>query len=130
MKLLARLVLGGFLAFAGVSHFSNTGEFMAQVPPFFPNPELVIYISGVIEILLGSSLILVKQYRTQVGIAAAAFFVIIFPGNLSQFFNHVDGFSLDTDLARGIRLLFQPVLVAWAIWCTDSYGTLKKLWSR
>lgn len=130
MKNILRIVLGAFLTFAGYSHFSNTSEFIAQVPPFFPNPEIVIYVSGVFEILLGSSLIFIKKFRENIGLAAAMFFVIIFPGNLSQFFNHVDGFGLDTDSARFIRLLFQPVLVVWAIWSTNSFGTLKKLWRR
>lgn len=125
-----RMALGAFLAFAGYSHFSNSAEFTAQVPPFLPNPELIIYVSGVVEILLGTSLIFLKKYRDYVGLATAAFFIAIFPGNLSQYFNHVDGFGLDTDSARAIRLVFQPVLVVWAIWSTDSYSTLKRLWKR
>ncbi|MEN9692368.1 MAG: hypothetical protein RLZZ330_12 [Actinomycetota bacterium] len=125
-----RIVLGAFLVFAGYSHFANTAEFIAQVPPFLPNPELVIYLSGVVEVLLGFSLIFVKSFRPYVGIVTAAFFIAIFPGNLSQFFNHVDGFGLDTDSARAIRLIFQPVLVVWAIWSTESFATLKKLWNR
>lgn len=32
-----------------------------------------------------------------------------------------DAFGLDTDLARAIRLLFQPVLVVWALWSTGAW---------
>ncbi|MGY6498700.1 MAG: DoxX family protein, partial [Microcella sp.] len=32
------------------------------------------------------------------------------------------GFGLDTDLARGVRLLFQPLLVAWALWSTGAWS--------
>jgi uncharacterized membrane protein len=53
-----------------------------------------------------------------VGKAAAAFFVAIFPGNVSQYLTHTDGFGLDTDRKRAIRLVFQPLLVAWALWST------------
>ena len=56
-----------------------------------------------------------------VGWLVAAFFVAVFPGNISQFATHSDAFGLDSDRARGIRLLFQPVLVAWALWSTGAW---------
>jgi hypothetical protein len=45
----------------------------------------------------------------------------VFWGNISQFLNGVDAFGLDSDAARAIRLVFQPVLVAWALWCTGAW---------
>lgn len=113
---LVRLVLGSFMIFAGVGHFLDTGSFMAQVPPFLPAPELIIYISGVLEILLGFGLVFIKQYRRQIGIALAIFFVLIFPGNISQFITETDSFGLNTGASRFIRLLFQPVLIWAALW--------------
>jgi uncharacterized membrane protein len=59
------------------------------------------------------------QRRRHVGIATALFFVAIFPGNISQYVNGIDAFGLDTDRARAIRLLFQPLLVLWALWATE-----------
>ena len=41
---------------------------------------------------------------------------MIFPGNIAQYVEHKDGFGLDTDPKRGVRLPFQPVLVAWALY--------------
>jgi uncharacterized membrane protein len=61
-----------------------------------------------------------------VGWITAAFFVIIFPGNISQYVNHINGFGMTTDQARGIRLLFQPVLVAWALWSTGAWQAWRK----
>lgn len=55
----------------------------------------------------------------------AIFFVIIFPGNIAQYMNQIDAFGLDTDRARLIRLFFQPVLVAWALWSTGAYNAFK-----
>lgn len=49
----------------------------------------------------------------------ALFYVAIFPGNISQYVNGISAFGLDTDQARLIRLFFQPVLIAWALWSTD-----------
>ena len=49
----------------------------------------------------------------------------VFPGNIAQFTGHVDAFGLDTDTKRAVRLLFQPVLVAWALASTDALGVLR-----
>lgn len=61
---------------------------------------------------------LVRHDRVLVGRLIAAFVVAVFPGNLAQYMEKRDGFGLDTDRKRLIRLLFQPVLVAWAMWST------------
>ena len=125
LKFLARITLGGFMLFAGIGHFRSTGSFMAQVPPFLPWPELIVQVSGVIEVALGLGLWFARRHRAQFGIALAGFFVLVFPGNISQYLTHTPAFGLDTDTARAIRLLFQPVLVVWALWSTDGWGRLR-----
>lgn len=121
VKTVARWLLAGGLLFAGVSHFRNAQEFLAQVPPWMPAPEAVVAVSGVVEIALGTALLLLPSKRPQVGWVVAAFFVVIFPGNISQFLTGTDAFGLDSDVARGVRLLFQPLLVIWALWCTGAW---------
>jgi uncharacterized membrane protein len=51
-----------------------------------------------------------------VGWVVAAFFVAVFPGNISQYLTGTPAFGLDSDAARLVRLLFQPVLVGAALW--------------
>jgi uncharacterized membrane protein len=128
MRLFLRITLGAFLVFAGISHFRDPVSFLAQVPPFFPMREFIIQFSGVIEILLGSALVSLSRYQAKIGIVAACFFIIIFPGNISQFVTRTSAFGLDTDLSRAIRLLFQPVLVMWAMWSTNAWSQLP--WKR
>jgi uncharacterized membrane protein len=124
LKLLPQLLLGLFLTFAGISHLgSNRSEFLAQVPTWLPlNGDFVVVASGIVEIALGIALItttfILKQYRKQVGIAVAIFFILIFPGNINQYVNKIDAFGLDTDQKRLIRLFFQPLLVIWALWAS------------
>ena len=65
------------------------------------------------------------RYRAAVGWVVAAFFVAIFPGNISQYVNQVDAFGLDSDRARFIRLFFQPLLVIWALWATGAWRARK-----
>jgi uncharacterized membrane protein len=118
-----RLILGAFLFGAGISHLTFLrGEFQAQVPDWVPvGKDLTVILSGAVEVLLGLSLIFLNKQRIAVGYVVALFFVIIFPGNISQFVNDVDAFGLTTDLSRGLRLLFQPVLIFWALWSTGAW---------
>lgn len=116
----ARILLGSALIFAGTGHLTFArAEFQAQVPDWLPlNVDFVVLASGVVEIALGLLLIFVRGKRHLVGWATAAFFLAVFPGNLHQYFSHIDAFGLDSDSARAIRLLFQPLLMLWAIWST------------
>ena len=119
-----QVLLGAALIYAGITHLTtNRIEFQAQVPTWVPlSADFVVLASGVVEIVLGIALASL-QYRRQVGWITAAFFVAIFPGNISQYVNGIDAFGLDTDQARLTRLFFQPLLVLWALWAT---GGLKK----
>lgn len=128
-KHLARTLLGAALTYAGITHLTtNRKEFLAQVPTWVPlDADFVVVASGVVEILLGLSLIMLIKYRVKIGWITAAFFVAIFPGNISQFVNGIDAFGLDSDRARLIRLFFQPLLVIWALWCTGAWRNRRTL---
>jgi uncharacterized membrane protein len=133
IKTLALLGLGAFLLSAGISHLeSNRTEFLAQVPTWLPlDPDFVVIASGLVEITLGVLLIttalILKKYRSVIGLITALFFILIFPGNINQYVNQIDAFGLDTDNKRLIRLFFQPPLVIWALWSSGAIRVLKKL---
>ena len=116
-----RWALALVLAVAGVGHFTSTDAFTAQVPPWLPLTDVIVYASGVVELVLAAALLLARRHRTTVGWIVAGFFVVVFPGNVSQLVTQTDAFGLDTDLARAVRLLFQPVLVVWALWSTGAW---------
>ena len=121
-----RLLLALALLVAGVGHFVNTEEFYGQVPGWLTrwawlDAELVVLASGVVEIVLGTALV-VGRHQVVVGWVVAAFFVAVFPGNVSQYVTGSDAFGLETDRSRLVRLLFQPVLVVWALWCTGAWS--------
>ena len=123
MRKIAQIVLGLGLTFTGITHLgTNRTEFRAQVPTVFKNyADFVVLASGVAEILLGLGLIIAWKFRVQIGWAVALFFVAILWGNISQFVNGVDAFGLNSDRARATRLLFQPLLVIWALWSTGAW---------
>ena len=123
VQTLSRWVLGVALLLAGIGHLTwARTEFLAQVPPWVPlEGDLVVVLSGIVEIVLGGALIAQPKYRAALGWITAVFFVLILPGNISQYVNQIDAFGLDSDLERGIRLLFQPLLVIWALWSTGAW---------
>ena len=77
--------------------------------------------------LLITTVLIFKRYRSQVGLITGIFFILIFPGNINQYVNQIDAFGLDTDTKRLIRLFFQPLLVIWALWSSGAIRVLKKL---
>jgi uncharacterized membrane protein len=128
VRSIARVVLGGVLIFAGIGHltFART-DFQAQVPDWVGiDKNVVVILSGLVEISLGLALILVRRRRSLLGLAVGLFFIAVFPGNISQFIDGDDAFGLNSDAARLTRLFFQPVLVAWAWWSTNAFDVFRK----
>ena len=128
LRAISQVGLGLFLASSGFSHLTVSRlAFQAQVPTWLPlDPDFVVLASGVVEILLGAALLLLWRARAQVGLVVALFFIAIFPGNINQFVNWIDAFGLNTDMARVVRLLFQPVLVLWALWSTGAMRLVRR----
>jgi uncharacterized membrane protein len=126
IKLVSRILLGLALTSAGISHLGSArAEFQAQVPTWLPlDADFVVVASGIVEIILGLWLITgFKKHWS--GLATGAFFIAIFPGNISQWLTATDAFGLNTDTARLTRLFFQPLLVLWALWSTGGWAWLK-----
>jgi uncharacterized membrane protein len=128
LRTVARVGLGLALLLAGTGHLTFArADFQAQVPDWVPlDKDFVVVASGVVELALGAALILLVSRRVLVGWVTAAFFVAIFPGNVSQYVTGTDAFGLDTDGARFARLFFQPVLVVWALWSTGAWAAWRR----
>ncbi len=123
-----RILLGLFMITAALGHFTFQREdFQAQVPNWVPlDKDLVVILSGIVEIILGLVLIFLTQYKVKIGIGLAIFYVLVFPGNIAQYVNGTSALGLDTDESRLIRLFFQPVLIFWALWSTGALAVLLK----
>ena len=133
VKTFFRLLLGVFMTYAGYSHLTfNRLAFVAQVPMWLRFSDgftdFVVVASGVVEIALGLAMLFPFRHKAKVGALLALFYVLIFPGNLNQYFYHIDSFGLVTDTQRLIRLFFQPVLIALALWSTGGWSEWKAWW--
>ena len=111
----ARWLAGVGMGLAGISHLTFAREdFQAQVPEWVPiDEDDTVLISGALEIALGLGLMILPGERRRMAALTTAFLVAVFPGNISQYVNRVDGLGLDTDRKRLIRLLVEPVM--WAV---------------
>jgi uncharacterized membrane protein len=124
-----RILLGIFMITAAIGHFTfQRDDFQAQVPNWVPlDKDLVVILSGIVEIALGLGMIFLTKYKVQVGIALALFYVLVFPGNIAQYLNGTSAFGLDTDQTRLIRLFFQPVLIFLTLWSSGAIAFFKGL---
>lgn len=122
LRAAGQAALGAVLITAGTGHLTKLRkEFQAQVPTWFPaDPDKVVVASGYVELALGAALLTTwkQPARKVLGAGVAAFFVGVFPGNIAQYVERRDGFGLDSDNKRALRLLGQPALVAWALAAT------------
>jgi len=119
----SKILLGIFFIFAGIGHltFMRTA-FLAQVPNWVPmDPDLVVFLSGVVEIILGASLLFLTKQQTYVGWIVALFLVAVFPGNIAQLVNHNYAFGLNSDLLLWLRLPMQPLLIVTVLWSTGAW---------
>lgn len=129
LQKVSRIILAIIMIYAGFSHLTfNRVDFQAQVPDWVPlSKDLVVILSGIVEMILGLGLALWKNKRIHFGWALALFFVLIFPGNISQYVDGKDAFgALNSDNSRLIRLFFQPVLVVWALWSSGAWTVWRK----
>ena len=126
-----RILLGLIMLYIGIAHLSfRRIEFQAQVPTWLTTNEgmmdLVVLISGYIEIAFGILMIVGGKLKVKTGIALGIFYILIFPGNINQYVNEINSLRLDSENKRLIRLFFQPLLVLWAFWSTGALKYLKQ----
>lgn len=128
MKNFIKIGLGLAMIVAGIGHLTFARKtFQAQVPDFVPIPkDLTVVLSGFVEIAFGLAMVFGREKKREIGLALAIFYCLIFPGNIHQYINHVDGFGLNTDNKRLARLFMQPVLVFLALYSTDAWKLFLK----
>jgi uncharacterized membrane protein len=117
-KSVTRVVVALAMVGVGVTHFTNTHWFEQIVPPFLPNPRLLVQLSGVFE-MLGGLGVLVPPTRKLAGIGLVLLYVAVFPANIYMAIEPVavDGVVPDRWLVWA-RLPFQFLFMWLAWWCT------------
>lgn len=118
MPLAQRVSIGALAAFvtgAGVMHFVSPQFFIDIVPDYLPNAELLVFISGVFEILGGVGL-LVAQTRRFAALGLVALFIAVFPANIHMAIHHITPTGAPTlpSWMPWARLPLQGLFIWWA----------------
>ena len=93
----------------GAGHFLKPGEYVRIIPPFLPRPRLLVFVSGVCEVLAGLGL-LYPPTRRFAAWGLVALLVAIFPANV--YMAHI-GFGAP-QWVLWARLPLQLPLIWWA----------------
>ncbi len=98
----------------GTLHFVSPEPFVAIMPAILPAPLLLVYVSGVFEILGGFGLAPVRT-RRMAAWGLIALFVAIFPANVNMAVNQLAiGGHVTPPWVLWARLPLQAVLIWWA----------------
>jgi uncharacterized membrane protein len=97
---------------AGVGHFLNPGLFIKIMPASIPYKSELVYISGILEIILGTMLVF-PQTSVLAAWGLMALLIAVFPANVNLALNPglTPGFP---GWLHWLRLPLQPVLIWWA----------------
>lgn len=116
----ARRGMAVAMVVAGVAHLVQPDPFVQHLPGWVPAREALVLLSGLAEIGLGLALVARRTWRVAAGAAVALFLVAVWPANV-----YVAVAGVDVDGQPGgaypwIRLPFQVLFVAWALWSTQA----------
>ncbi len=116
-------VMAPLYVVAGVMHFVVPELYVQIVPPIFPAPLALVYLTGIAEIAVGIGL-LIPRTRRHAAWATVALLVAIFPANVYMATHGVviegmPGGGDPSEFVRWGRLPLQGVLILWALWYTQ-----------
>lgn len=112
----ARIGTGITFIFAGVSHFIIPETFMKLMPPFIPAPLLMVYVSGVFEMLGGIGLIVSKTKRWA-SYGLILLLLAVYPANIYVAWENVQlGGFMNNSAYQWLRVVMQIPLIIWVWW--------------
>lgn len=118
-----KIILALFMIYGGVQHFIKPDFYIQFVPSFLPYPMAIIYISGIIEIALGSAMLLNKKYAKFGALGVLVLMILFLPIHIWDVFSETP--AIGSHKAALIRLPVQFVLIALS-WKVYSILSIKK----
>ena len=119
---LVRIGLAIFLVVAGVAHFVAPRPYVEHLPELVPMRAELVALTGIAEIVLAAGLVGPRRWRRPVGLAVAAYLVLVFPANFYAAVSQVPIEGVPNGWIRWARLPLQIPLIAAALWSTRSDG--------
>lgn len=114
---LARVILAAGLGAAGAAHFLTPRVFVAHLPPAVPERLLLVYATGLFELVLAGALAWgPPRHRRRIGRVTAVYLAAVFPANVYVALAGVPVYP--APWLAWARLPLQPLLIWWALRCT------------
>jgi len=117
LKAISLFLIAAFFVNAGVSHFTNQEFFLRIVPPWLPNPLLLVQVSGVAEIAGGLG-VLLPQLRRAAGLGLITLLIAVYPANIYMALYPEEFADIASPTALYFRLPLQLVALFWVGWAT------------
>lgn len=115
-KAILKYLFAAAFVLAGLNHFINTDFYLKIMPPYLPLHLPLVYLSGVVEMVLGALLLIPKLTRVAAW-GLIALLVAVFPANIHMAVNH-ELYPAYNVTALWLRLPLQIVLMVYAYWYT------------
>ncbi len=119
-----RVVLGFFMVAIGISHFLRPQPFVNIVPAFLPAPLALVLVSGFFEVLGGVALF-VTRFRRAASVGLVLLYLSVFPANINMVIHPELGGGVPL-WALWLRLPFQVLFIAWAVWVGGPGGAPRR----
>jgi len=118
MKKISLYIMILFYTIAGINHFIRPGFYLQIMPPWLPGHDLLVFISGIAEIICALLLLFPASRRTG-AYCTIALLIVVFPANIQMLVNYYHNNNPKLWIAV-VRLPVQLLLIWWA------YGFTKK----
>ncbi len=120
-KTIICFLLAGFFIFAGITHFTQDSVYAEIVPPLLPFPYAIVWITGVMEIIMGIGL-LMPRWRRLAGMLLAPFLLAVLPANIYMAIADIPFNGKDLTAAQlWIRVALQFPLIALILWASGGF---------
>ena len=109
-----RSIFALFFVVAGIAHFVFPDAYTRIVPPFLPQPKVLVLVSGIAEIAGGIGL-LVPNARRMAAFGLVVLLIAVFPANIYMAVAHVPSTGwAGKSWIQWLRLPLQAPLIWWA----------------
>jgi uncharacterized membrane protein len=121
LKTLLIYLMGLGYIWVGFQHFIDTSFFIKIMPPSFPFHTESVYISGILEILFGSGII-IKKTRLYASWGIILLLIAVYPANIYLAFSEdaQQAIGVSSFFASWVRLPIQFLLIGLAYYSSKN----------
>ncbi|SDQ14020.1 DoxX family protein [Flagellimonas zhangzhouensis] len=115
-RLAGRIAMASMLVFTAMGHFIYVEGMSAMIPSFLPFKKQLVFLTGVLEIIIGIFLLL-PYYQNVTAWVLIVFLIVVLPANIYGASHHI---NYQTAIANGPGLAYLwfriPLQIFFIIW--------------